>query len=189
MMDPHATPTRPTTPGYPPTWHRSWRSWARPKMRPAGLPSPMTAPDTGHGTARHRDYVTEVSHLVDDQSEILFRLVTAAATQVSTAERHIDITHEARSLTASVGTHAAVFRIEVITDRPDDLGRAKTYMVGQARCLLPSAGGPAQEWVLALQRTVAGNSGVGAVHLWMDEGARQPLTEAMVASTLRTVFA
>lgn len=189
MMDPHATPKRPTEPGHPPTWHRSWRSWVRPKIRPAAMPSPMTAPDTGHATARHRDYVTEVTHLVDAQSEILFRLVTAAATQVSTAAQHIDVTQEARSLTASMGTHTAVFRIEMITDQPDDLGRAKTYMVGQARCLLPSVGGPAQEWVLALQRTVAGNSGVGAVHLWMDEGARQPLTEAMVASTLRTLFA
>jgi hypothetical protein len=142
--------------------------------------------------ARHTDYVTQVTHLVDDQSAVLFRLVSAAAAQASTAAEHIDVRCAARSLTASAGAHTAVFQVEAITDRPEDLGRARTYLGSQARCILSTPDGPAAPtgWVLALQRNAAGETSTSARHayLWMDARAVQPLTEAVVASTLRSLF-
>jgi hypothetical protein len=140
--------------------------------------------------ARHTDYVTQVTHLVDDQSAVLFRLVSAAAAQASTAAEHIDVRCEARSLTASAGAHTAVFHVESITDRPEDLGRARTYRGSQARCILSTPDGPAATtgWVLALQRT-AGETGARHAYLWMDARAVQPLTEVVVASALRSIFA
>jgi hypothetical protein len=139
--------------------------------------------------ARHTDYVTQVTHLVDDQSAVLFRLVSAAA-QASTAAEHIDVRCAARALTASAGAHTAVFHVEAITDRPEDLGRARTYLGSQARCILSTPDGPSAPtgWVLALQRTAAGETGARHAYLWMDARAVQPLTEAVVASTLRSLF-
>ena len=132
--------------------------------------------------------MAEVQQLVDDQSAVLFRMVTAAAAQASTAAQHIDVTHEPRSLTASVGPHAAVFQIELITDRPADMGRAKTYMTGQARCIVPTPDGTVEEWVLALRSTAAGGTGARDTHTWMDARGRQPITEEVVARTLSVVF-
>lgn len=136
--------------------------------------------DTAAATAARRDYVTEVTQLVDEQSEVLFRMLCAAAAQ------HITVTRTARSLTASMGAHAAVFRIEAITDRPADMGRARAFATSQARCLLPTSDGTTAEWILVLQSLGTG-AGVPR-HNWMDAQAAQPLTEAMMATILRSVF-
>ncbi len=140
--------------------------------------------------ARHTDYTMQVTHLVDEQSAVLFGLVSAAAEQTSTAADHIDVRCEARSLTASAGAHTAVFSVESITDRPEDLGRARTYRGSQARCILSTPDGPPAPtgWVLFLQRTAAGETGARPAYLWMDARTVQPLTEVVVASALRSLF-
>jgi hypothetical protein len=130
--------------------------------------------------------VSAVTQLVDAQSEVLFGMVSAAAAQASTTAQPIAVTRAARSLTASVGAHAAVFRIALITDRPADMGRARAFVAGQARCSVPTPDGTTAEWVLVLQGVGAGDG--RARHAWMDASARTPVTEATVATTLRAFF-
>jgi hypothetical protein len=151
-------------------------------------PAATNESDMARAAEAHGDYVTAVTQLVDDQSEVLFRMVSAAAEQASTAIQHIYVTREARSVTASVGAHAAIFHIEAITDRPQDMGRARTYMTGQARCIVPTPDGTTVEWVLALQRPAANDTAWRRGHTWMDARATQPITEAAVERALRSVF-
>ena len=57
--------------------HRAGRR--RPhRVAPAGRTT-MNDGDTAEATAARREYVTEVTQLVDEQSEVLFGMVTAAA--------------------------------------------------------------------------------------------------------------
>ena len=142
--------------------------------------------DISTATAARGAYVTEVRQLVDDQIDVLFTMATAAAEQASTADQRINVTREARSLTAAVGERTAVLHIEAITDQPADVGRAWTFMTGQARCILPTPDGTTDEWVLALQRLGAGDR--VARHTWVDAKARLPVTEAAMATTLRSFF-
>jgi hypothetical protein len=142
--------------------------------------------DTAEATAAHRAYVTEVTRLVDDQSEVLFRMVTTAAERASSGAQHLDVTREARSLTVSVGERTAVFRIEAITDRPAGRGHALAFRRGQARCIPPTADGTTEEWALVLQHLGAGDA--VAQHTWMDARAQTPVTEAAVVTTLRSFF-
>lgn len=190
MKDPKMAHTRPIEPGGTAIGRRSWRFWLRPTPQAprAAVPSQLSAADAAAATAGHSAYLAEVRQLVDDQSAVLFRMVTAAAAQASTAAQHIDVTHGTRSLTASVGPHAAVFQIELITDRAAGMGRAKTFMMGQARCIVPTPDGTVEEWVLALRSMAAGGAGTRGTHTWMDARVRHPITEEVVACTLRAVF-
>jgi len=146
----------------------------------------MNDGDTAEATAARREYVTEVSQLVDEQSEVLFGMVTAAAEQASSGARRIDVTREARTLTVSVGERATILRIETITDRPEDLGRAQAFMTSQARCIVLTPDGTTAEWVLVLQRVGAGDA--VSRHTWMDASAK-PVDAAAVATTLRSLDA
>ena len=165
--------------------HRAGRR--RPhRVAPAGHTT-MNDGDTAEATAARREYVTEVTQLVDEQSEVLFGMVTAAAEQASSGARRIDVTREARSLTVSVGERATILRIETITDRPEDLGRAQAFMTSQARCIVPTPDGTTAEWVLVLQRVGAGDA--VSRHTWMDARAAKPVDAAAVATTLRSLDA
>ncbi len=190
MKDPNSTHTRPIDSGGSAPGHRSWRTWLWPRSPGAQttVPDRISAADTAAATAGHQAYLAEVQQLVDDQSAVLFRLVTAAAAQASTATQPIEVTQETRTLTASVGAHAALFHIEAITDRRTDLGGARTYLTGQARCLVPTPDGTPAEWVLARQRTTAGDTRARGAHTWVDGKAEQPVTEAVVVSRLRALF-
>ena len=159
--------------------------------RTTAAPAVITAheSDTAEATAAHGAYLTQVTKLVEDQSTVLFTMVTAAAAQASTADQHIAVTRAAHGLTVSVGTQAADLRIEAITDRPADMNRAWSHMGGQARCILPTADGSPTEWVLALQHSAStGDSRVQHAHAWMDAKAVQPVTEAVVVSALHAIF-
>ena len=146
----------------------------------------MIYSDTAEATAASGQYVTEVQQLVEDQLEVLFTMVTAGAARASTGAQHIEVTRQARSLTASAGARTAVFRIEAITDRPKDLRLAARFRTGQARCILPTLDGICEAWELVLQR--AGAGGALAGHTWMDAGAQKPLNAMAVATTLRSCF-
>ena len=146
----------------------------------------MNDPNRAEATAGSRAYVSEVQQLVDEQTEILCRLMTAAAARVSTGAQHIDVTRQAHSLTASVCERATDFRIEAITDQPEDLRTAPVFMTCQARCILPTPDGATDEWVLALQAGGAGYA--GARHSWMYVRTEQPVSEAAVATLLRSCF-
>ena len=99
----------------------------------------------------------------------------------------VDVTREARSLTVSVGKRATILRIETITDRPEDLGRAQAFMTSQARCIVLTPDGTTAEWVLVLQRVGAGDA--VSRHTWMDARAAKPVDAAAVATTLRSLDA
>lgn len=160
--------------------------------RTAAAPAVITAQesDTAAATAAHGAYLTQVTQLVEDQSTVLFTMVTAAATHASTADQHITVTRAAHGLTVSVGAQAADLRIEAITAQPADMSRAWTCMAGQARCILPTADGTPSEWVLALQHSPStGDNGVQHTHAWMDAKAVQPVTEAVVMHLLQSLFA
>ena len=146
----------------------------------------MIYTDTAEATVARGRYVAQVRQLVDDQLAILFTMVTAGAAQASTGIQHIEVTRQARSLTASDGARTAVFIIEAITDRPRDLGVHARFRVGQARCILPPLDGIGVPWELVLQRV--GTESIGAGYAWMDAAARKPLTATAVAATLRSCF-
>lgn len=160
--------------------------------RTAAAPAVITAQgsDTAAASAAHGAYLTQVTQLVEEQSAVLFTLVTTAAAQASTADQHITVTRAAHGLTVSMGAQAADLRIEAITARPADMSRAWSYMGGQARCILPTVDGTPREWVLALQHSASADGGrVRHTHAWMDAKAVQPVTEAMVARMLQSLFA
>jgi hypothetical protein len=136
--------------------------------------------------AAHRKYVTEVQQLVDEQSEVLFSMVTAAAARASLGDQGIEVNREGRALRASVGARAVLFRIEAITERPEDLRLADAFMTGQARCILSRPDGTSDQWVLLLQRVGVGDA--VPRHTWMYLIAKQPVSEAMVTSTLRSLL-
>lgn len=172
------------------------RRWARRgndgRVRGANRALPIAAGSavdesgSAEAAAARREYVAEVRQLVDEQSEILFSMVTAAAARVSTGDRRIEVVREAHSLSASAGMRAVVFRIDAITDQPEDRRLADVFMMGQARCSLPTPNGTSDAWVLLLQRVGADDA--VSRHAWMHAGAKKPVSEALVATTLRSLF-
>lgn len=156
------------------------------RARPISAGSAMGESGSAAAAAARRAYVTEVRQLVDEQSEILFSMVTAAAARASIGDRRIEVVRAARSLSASAGTRAVVFRIEAITDQPEDGRLADAFMMGQARCSLPTPNGTSDAWVLLLQRVGAGDA--VSRHAWMHAGAKELVSEAMVTTTLESFF-
>ena|SRR5579871_2044082 len=140
--------------------------------------------ETAEANAAHREYLAETQQLVDEQTEALFRMVSAAAEQSGSAAPAIRVARDERTFTAAAGERSAIFRVEAITDLPEGSDRANEFTTSQARCIVQAPDGTSSEWVL--HRLGAGDA---PRYGWLEAGTEKSIDQAAVSTILRSFFA